>query len=79
MADAPRPAPSRADHSYTHGERAALIAPLFGVNADGLLYVILVQTPDGHCDGTTNFPTAAAAREFMQEAMDTMPRGGSHG
>jgi hypothetical protein len=77
VSELPRPAPIRAVHTYTKGEIAALVAPLFGVEPGGLGYAILIQTPDGHCDARSNIATAAETRDFLQEAIDMMPGGES--
>jgi hypothetical protein len=48
---------------------------MFGVAADDLGYVVLIQTPDGRCDARSNIATGAETRDFLQEAIDMMPGG----
>jgi hypothetical protein len=70
----PRPAAPRHEADWTPGEIAALLAPVFGVTADGLCYIVLIQTPNGRSDATTNI-VPGDCRAFLQEALGMMPGG----
>ena len=64
-----RPAPPRRGRTWTDGEIAALLAPVFGVAPDGLGFVVLIQTPDGRSDATSNLENPEG---FLREAIEAM-------